>query len=206
MLQRGRTFQHKYLRSPHNIYATFIVTTLSVFGLLVPSLTIQVISIILIHVAIEIFLTLIAELQGVITTPYCFAFLGPTSQLVRKIITIVISLSGPPAYNVFPRLPYIISGLLCTVFTLGFILFTEIEKKRNRKIIVNLISITEEIDKQEASELSRSYRRMTLASMECMARMGSVILKTLDDDLDKDEGGDSGLRKECYKNEPALVG
>ena len=77
--RRGREFQKKYTRSPYNLYISIVVSTLSVIGLLIPNFPVQVVCIIFIHGAMELFLTLIAELQGAITTLHYFTVIGPTA-------------------------------------------------------------------------------------------------------------------------------
>ena len=76
---KGRNFQKKYVRSPYNLYVLIATISVSVLGLLVPNFIVQVVSNLFLIGACELFLTLLSELQGSITTSHYYAVLGPSA-------------------------------------------------------------------------------------------------------------------------------
>lgn len=96
----------------------------------------------------------------------------------RKILNMVMALTAPMLYKIQVRLPYLFSGSLCVIYTIGFIYLTRRQQKHNAKILTDLFEQTEGVDKEEAKQLVKRYNRMTAASGECLARMAQVAVMT----------------------------
>mmetsp|Transcript_30769 Transcript_30769/g.73281 ORF Transcript_30769/g.73281 Transcript_30769/m.73281 type:complete len:740 (+) Transcript_30769:390-2609(+) len=176
--KKGREFQNKYLRSPYNIYFLLCLGTLTALGLMIPNYACHVAMIIVVHICLETFLALITELQGAITPEHAFAILGPVAQMSSVIINMLMALTAPMLYSVHVRLPYLVSGSLCVIYTIGFVAFTRHQQKQNAKILVDLFEQAEGVDKEEAQNLVKRYNRLTVASGECLARMAQVAVMT----------------------------
>lgn len=164
---KGRALQKRYLRSPYNLYILIAIMTIALFGMTIPSFPVHVICIMLLIGGSELFLTLLSELQGAITTSHYYDVLGPSAQMIRRILNIIMAVSGPSAYHVLPLLPYIMAGFLCTVYTLVFVYLTERHQKENAELF-------EKVSKEK-------FYRLSLPSMEVMARMVSFRLKSAPD-------------------------
>lgn len=94
------------------------------------------------------------------------------------IINMLMALTAPMLYSVHVRLPYLVSGSLCVIYTIGFVAFTRHQQKQNAKILVDLFEQAEGVDKEEAQNLVKRYNRLTVASGECLARMAQVAVMT----------------------------
>eukprot|EP00588_Corethron_pennatum_P004694 CAMPEP_0194298818 /NCGR_PEP_ID=MMETSP0169-20130528/60377_1 /TAXON_ID=218684 /ORGANISM="Corethron pennatum, Strain L29A3" /LENGTH=581 /DNA_ID=CAMNT_0039048851 /DNA_START=114 /DNA_END=1859 /DNA_ORIENTATION=+ len=167
---KGRAFQKKYLRSPYNLYALIVIITCAAFGCLIPSLSVHVISVLFLIGGCQIFITLVSELQGAITTSHYYTVLGPSAQMLRRIVNVIMAVTGPIVFGVFPRLPYLISGSLCLVFSVVFVFGTEAQSRRNAKLVTEMMNSA---GKDEAKQ----FQRMTLASRECLARISSYTMR-----------------------------
>ena len=77
-------------------------------------------------------------------------------------------------YGIFTMLPYILSGLICLVYTLTFIWYAEKQQRRNAAIMAKFISLYEGVGEDDALQMSDEYARMTFASRECLASMANV--------------------------------
>ena len=137
------------------------------------------------------------ELQGSITPQHFYAVLGPVAQMSRKIINMVLALISPMLYDINVRLPFLFSGSLCAIYTIGFVYFTRRHQQINAKLLVNLFEQTEGVSKEEAEELVKRYNRLTAASGECLARMTEVAemteqrlnaLAEIDNDMKEGDG------------------
>jgi len=182
---KGRAFQKKHLRSPYNLYVLIVIITCSTFGCLIPSLPVHVISVLFLIGGCSIFLTLVSELQGAITTSHYYTVLGPSAQMLRGIVYVIMAATGPIVYGVFPRLPYLISGSLCLVFSVVFVFGTEAQSRRNAKLVTEMMNSAGE-DEGEA----KHFERMTLASRECLARISESWLKESKRDLEEESKRD----------------
>jgi len=171
---KGRAFQKKHLRSPYSLYVLIVIITCSAFGCLIPNLSVHVMSVIFLIGGCQTFLALVSELQGAITTSHYYTVLGPSAQMLRRIVNVIMAVTGPIVYGVFPRLPYLISGSLCLVFSVVFVFGTEAQSRRNAKLVTEMMNSAGE-DEGEA----KNFRRMTLASRECLARISETMLKEL---------------------------
>jgi len=169
---KGRAFQKTHLRSPYNLYILVVVVTCSVLGCLVPIFSVHVISVLSLIGACELFLTLVSELQGAITTSHYYTVLGPSAQMLRRIMNVVMAVTGPIAYGVFPRLPYLISSCLCFIFSVVFIFSTEAQNRKNAKRVAEMMDHGKDNDAE-----IKNFERMSLASRECLARISSLIIK-----------------------------
>eukprot|EP00588_Corethron_pennatum_P023420 CAMPEP_0194338556 /NCGR_PEP_ID=MMETSP0171-20130528/80038_1 /TAXON_ID=218684 /ORGANISM="Corethron pennatum, Strain L29A3" /LENGTH=583 /DNA_ID=CAMNT_0039102739 /DNA_START=163 /DNA_END=1914 /DNA_ORIENTATION=- len=166
---KGRAFQKKHLRSPYSLYVLVVIITCSAFGCLIPSFSVHVISILFLIGACETFLALVSELQGAITTSHYYTVLGPSAQMLRRIVNVIMAVTGPIVFGVFPRLPYLITGSLCLVFSVVFVFGTEAQSRRNAKLVIEMMNSAGKDD-------AKQFRRMSLASRECLARISETIL------------------------------
>ena len=110
--------------------------------------------------------------------------------MTRKILNVVMSLTGPIMYAVFSRLPYIVSSVLCVMYAVGFIFLTERQKRNNEKLLIELLELNDDLDEDEGKELVAKALRMTVASKEQMARFASLYHNTammLEDDVTIEE-------------------
>jgi hypothetical protein len=176
---KGRAFQRTYARSPYNLYVLIISISISVLGLLVPSFGVQVVCILFLIGACELFLTLLSELQGSITTSHYYTVLGPSAQMLRRIMNVVMAVTGPIFYGIFSRLPYIVAGSICLVYACVFIVYTQKQQKQNAARVAELFSANTELDDNDAKEMVQRYNRMTISSRECLARMASCTFKVI---------------------------
>lgn len=106
--------------------------------------------------------------------------------MAKKCSGVFLSMTAPLMYSVTPKLPYVISGLLCGLYTALFIVVTQRQQRENVKLIAELIAVANEgIDEEEARELVQKFCRMTAASSECTARMAECAMNVYKLDLAK---------------------
>ena len=113
------------------------------------------------------------------------------SQISRKVLLILFSLTGPILYSVAPWLPYTITSVLCMACAVIFIFFSQKQQKENDKKIAELLAVqsrraaNSEAAEPDALSSLAAFRQISFASRECMARMASVSLIT--DVMDQDD-------------------
>jgi len=116
--------------------------------------------------------------------------------MLRRIMNVVMAVTGPIFYGVFSRLPYIVAGSLCLVYACVFIVYTQKQQKQNAARVAKLFSANTDLDENDAEEMVQRYNRMTMASRECLARMASCTYKVIklaeenDDEVGRDEDQD----------------
>lgn len=97
--------------------------------------------------------------------------------MLRKILLILFSFTGPILYSVASWLPYAITGVLCFICSAFFVYFTQRQQRANDKKIAHLLEIRGKDRESAIADTVQTYQRMTLASREAAARMASVIIK-----------------------------
>jgi uncharacterized membrane protein YuzA (DUF378 family) len=99
--------------------------------------------------------------------------------MLRRIMNVVMAVTGPIFYGIFSRLPYIVAGSICLVYACVFIVYTQKQQKQNAARVAELFSANTELDDNDAKEMVQRYNRMTISSRECLARMASCTFKVI---------------------------
>ena len=102
-------------------------------------------------------------------------------------MNVVMAITGPVFYGIFSRLPYIVAGILCVIYSCAFIIYTSRQQKENAKLIADLFVQKAGFDEEGSTDLVKKYNRLTMATSECMARMAAATLKVLGEDEDGDD-------------------
>ena len=100
------------------------------------------------------------------------------AQLVRRFLYIVAAITGPVLFDVYSRLPYLLSGG-CSVLISLFV-FYKIEKQRS----MNVEKLARVLSRNRDTSRVRGPGRFSFATLEVLSRMGSLAnLQPLPDNV-----------------------
>ena len=121
--------------------------------------------------------------------------------MLRRIMNVVMAVTGPVFYGILARLPYVVAGGLCVMYSCAFIIYTSRQQRDNSKRITELFAQVGGVEKEECVEIVKKFNRLTMASSECMARMAESTLKLLELEDDDAEKGDMNTTKKVEEEE-----
>ena len=102
-------------------------------------------------------------------------------------------------YQVFPRLPYGVSSILCVIYTAAFVLCNKKQQKENTNTVSRMLKLNEDVSGIATADLVRKYRRMNMVSQECLALIAGSIhdMHSMHDihDMKEDDDKDGGNGK-----------
>jgi hypothetical protein len=90
------------------------------------------------------------------------------AQLVRRFLYIVAAISGPMLFDVYTRLPYLLSGGFSVLLSLFVVYKIEKQRRANAKNLARLLR------RNLVSLKVMDPRRFSFATQEVLARMGSL--------------------------------
>ena len=113
--------------------------------------------------------------------------------MLRRIMNVVMASTGPLAYGKYVRLPYIVAGALCAIYSLSFVIYTSRQQSLNSRRITEIFK---GMGEEEANDLVEKVKKLSMASNECVARMASVLKLKLDEDHEN-----AVIKKEKYRKQ-----
>jgi hypothetical protein len=100
------------------------------------------------------------------------------AQLVRRFLYIVAAITGPVLFDVYTRLPYLLSGG-CSVLISFFVIY-KIEKQKR----MNVEKLARVLSRNRDTSRVKGPRRFSFATLEVLSRMGSLAnLQPLPDNV-----------------------
>ena len=113
----GKDVLKKIATSPFDICFAMLGIGIGVLVAAVPSFPVHVLGVVILMCFNDLGATLMTELQASISTTSNYSLLGPMGQVVRRTLNCVTALTGPILFGMYPRLPYIVAGMVTLVWT-----------------------------------------------------------------------------------------
>ena len=113
----GKDVLKKIATSPFDICFAMLGIGIGVLVAAVPSFPVHVLGVVILMCFNDLGATLMTELQASISTTSNYSLLGLMGQVVRRTLNCVTALTGPILFGMYPRLPYIVAGMVTLVWT-----------------------------------------------------------------------------------------
>ena len=77
-----------------------------------------------------------------------------------------MALTGPVAYGKYVRLPYIVAGALCVIYSFAFVIYTSKQQSLNSERITEIFtSWREGMEEEEVNRLVEQVNNLSIASI-----------------------------------------
>jgi len=159
--EAGRNLMYKIAASPFDICFAMGGIALGVLVAAVPNFVVHVIGLVLLMCFNDLGATLMTELQGSITTTSSYSMLGPLGQVVRRCLNVITAFTGPVLFEIFPRLPYFVAGIITLLWTIMLYVAFKVRTER----------VTQEIADKSGRRTQSVRYRMSFKTMEAVHTM-----------------------------------
>ena len=131
----GNKLLRSVIQSPFDLCFAMVGTAIGAVVVCVPSFAVSSLGFVILFALNDLGSTLITELQTSITTVSSYSVIGPTGQIVRRILNSVTALTRPLLFGILPSLPFYVTGGVTIVWTIVLFIALKFRMKHTRKEI-----------------------------------------------------------------------